>query len=174
MFLLAVAPGSANADASSKERTEGRKGICGGFAQSFVTRGLQGNVHCTIPRMLKRRPRNIHIKVDFQCKLLDDSHQANVHHPHSSSGDQAGRKSPHAHLSPSDSISRPAVSLLIVTELDGLQPGVEQVGVRQHRPGAHPPQEAVGAGSAHVQQVGRSLSARGRCARREGGACRRL
>ena len=73
------------------------------------------------------------------------------------------------HLSPSDSISRPAVSLLIATELDGLQPGVEQVGVRQHRPGAHPPQEAVGAGPAHVQQVGRSLSARGRCARREGG-----
>ena len=68
------------------------------------------------------------------------------------SGQTNARLSPPPHT-----ISRDSVSLLTVTELDGLQPGVEQVRVRQHRPGAHPPQEAVGAGPAHVQQVGRPL-----------------
>ena len=79
------------------------------------------------------------------------------------SGQTNARLSPPPHT-----ISRDSVSLLTVTELDGLQPGVEQVRVRQHRPGAHPPQEAVGAGPAHVQQVGRPLPP-GATRRRVGG-----
>ena len=75
---------------------------------------------------------------------------------------------------PPHTISRDSVSLLTVTELDGLQPGVEPFRVRQHRPGAHPPQEAVGAGPAHVQQVGRPLpSPRGDRRRRRGGRASR-
>ena len=130
---------------------------------------------------MRQRWRNSHtgkqmLKLEAFTRNLWPPLEANLRLPKctfSFPRDNIGRKSPRKQILPAfpsarHNLTPRPLSLLIVTELDRLQPGVEQVRVRQHRPGAHPPQEAVGAGPAHVQQVGRPLPP-GATRRRVGG-----